>query len=90
MSQLSDVTDEVYPESVSGDPDLNDYNRLVQMQKQKMKILSDLDESTVAQSVAGDDAGPTRYHYSKKDEKSDEFLRNFFIKFNMKRTLESF
>ena len=30
VSQLSDVTDEVYPESVSGDPDLNDYNRLVQ------------------------------------------------------------
>jgi len=57
--------------------DLDDYDALLQATHKKIPILSDFD-----QSEAGESTG--------KSEKSDEFLRNFFIKFGMKKTLESF
>ena len=40
MSQLSEVTDDVFAESVAEeDNDLKDYNRLVQQTQKKLKIL---------------------------------------------------
>ena len=39
-------------------------------------------------SEAGEDAKPKEK--PEEDEISDEFLRNFFIKFGMRKTLESF
>ena len=40
VSQLSEVTDDVYAESVADeDNDLKDYNRLVQQTQKKLKIL---------------------------------------------------
>lgn len=78
VSQLSEVTDDVFADesAVGGDPELADYNRLKQQTQKKLKILSDVDgEEDKEQSQI---------------EMSDEFLRNFFIKFGMKKTLESF
>ena len=49
---------------------------MLQATHKKMQILSDVDSSTEKR-----ESGP---------EKADEFLRNFFIKFGMKKTLESF
>ena len=79
LSQLSEATDDVYAESVheAAGADLKDYNRLVQNTQKKMTILSQTSEKTKAAQA-------------ESDEKSDEFLRNFFIKFGMRKTLESF
>ena len=42
VSQLSEVTDDVYAESVADeDNDLKDYNRLVQQTQKKLKILDE-------------------------------------------------
>lgn len=79
MSQLSDATDDVYAESAVGeDTDLRDYNRLIQQTKKRMHVVESLpaDQESVMSSA------PT--------EQGDEFIRNFFIKFGMRRTLESF
>lgn len=59
--------------------DLKDYNRLVNNTQKKMTILSQTSEKTKAQQ-----------QQAEIDEKADEFLRNFFIKFGMRKTLESF
>ena len=77
MSDISDVTEESYPdglESLAGQ-DLDNYNRLMEATTKKLRI-ADQDETT---SIA-----------TSKPERSDEFLRNFFIKFGMRRTLEQF
>lgn len=60
------------------DNDLKDYNRLVQQTQKKLTILDDEpgQVSVMSSSAAA--------------EQSDEFIRNFFIKFGMKSTLESF
>ena len=40
VSQLSEVTDDVYAESAADvDADLNDYNRLMQQTKKRMHVL---------------------------------------------------
>jgi len=57
---------------------------LLEATKKKMQIMDD-DESLADQSM-----GASRMGTSRKEEQSDEFLRNFFIKFGMKKTLESF
>ena len=79
LSVLSEATDDVFAESV-GDAaaaDLDNYNRLVATTQKKLKIMSeDGEEAPRKQTEA--------------DEVSDEFLRNFFIKFGMRKTLESF
>ena len=79
LSVLSEATDDVFAESV-GDAaaaDLDNYNRLVATTQKKLKIMSeDGDEAPAKQTT--------------DDEVSDEFLRNFFIKFGMRKTLESF
>jgi hypothetical protein len=55
--------------------DLDDYEMLIKGTQRKMKILDDVDGASVAESHG-------------KSEKADEFLRNFFIKFGMKKTLD--
>lgn len=78
---MSEVTEESYPEGMSelkeGAKDLENFERLMEQTKQKLKIL----ESENADSISIS---------SSKVECSDEFLRNFFIKFGMKKTLDSF
>lgn len=80
VSEMSDITEESYPEGMSqmkeGAKDLENFERLMEQTKQKLKILeSDHDALSIS---------------SAKVENSDEFLRNFFIKFGMKKTLDSF
>ena len=59
--------------------DLEDYNRLMEHTQKKLVILESMqDEQSVDSRASG------------RPEMSDEFLRNFFIKFGMKRTLDSF
>ena len=53
---------------------MNDINRLKRETQKKLRILSEGDEESVDTTT----------------ERSDEFLRNFFIKFGMRKTLESF
>ena len=77
ISELSDATEDVQAESAA-DSDLDeigDYQALCEATQQKLKILSD------SQSEVSSRRGA---------EVADEFLRNFFIKFGMKKTLESF
>jgi len=57
-----------------GAKDLENIDKLMDQTKKKLKIVDD-DGTSIASS---------------KPENSDEFLRNFFIKFGMKRTLDSF
>ena len=78
VSQLSEVTDDVYAESAAeDDADLKDYNRLVQQTQKKLHIVDDEADDVEVQAAAS-------------MEQSDEFIRNFFIKFGMRRTLEAF
>ena len=82
VSQLSEVTDDVYAESMGaateGENDLKDYNRLVQQTQKRLSLLDGASEPPEESSTA------------QADEKSDEFIRNFFIKFGMRQTLEAF
>lgn len=57
---------------------MDDYNALLTATQKKVAILSDFERS---------EAGDSTLSHA---EKSDEFLRNFFIKFGMKKTLEQF
>jgi len=50
----------------------------MQATQKKVPILSDFERSEACDSVIS------------QNEKSDEFLRNFFIKFGMKKTLDQF
>lgn len=79
MSQLSDIhsLDELTDISESMPDELlheNNYQTLVDNNK-KLNII----ESEHSESVK-----------STREEKADEFLRNFFIKFGMKKTLDNF
>ena len=56
--------------------ELDDYEMLVKATQRKMKIIDD-NEDKMSESTT-------------KAEKADEFLRNFFIKFGMKKTLDQF
>ena len=80
MSEMSDVTEESYPDGVEmlreGAKELENYDRLMEQTKKKLNIVGG----------AGDDDSTSIA--STKPERSDEFLRNFFIKFGMKRTLD--
>ncbi len=82
ISDISDATEDIQAESLAGDTvdELGDYQTLLEATKKKMQIM---DDESVAESVA-------QLGTSQKQEQSDEFLRNFFIKFGMKKTLESF
>lgn len=76
VSELSDATDEIQQESVAEEEfgDLDDYDLLVQTTQRKMLTLH---EDNVSQAST-----------KSKTELADEFLRNFFIKFGMKKTLD--
>ena len=78
---MSEVTDDVFVGNQSqtdgGDADLNDFNRLKRETQKKLRILQDGSEAATESE-------------SRASERSDEFLRNFFIKFGMRKTLESF
>jgi len=76
VSDISDVTEESYPDGLESlaGQDLDNYNRLMEATTKKLRITDD--ETT---SIG-----------TNKPERSDEFLRNFFIKFGMRRTLEQF
>jgi len=79
---LSEVTDDVYAESVAdADADLGDYNRLIQQTQKKLHIVDDDQRDQVSILSTGTAAA---------GEQSDEFIRNFFIKFGMRKTLEAF
>lgn len=80
MSAISDATDDVYSESPNDkdpDADLNDYNRLIHNTQQRLKLLDEKPSTPLEEQKKG-------------VEQSDEFLRNFFIKFGMDSTLECF
>ncbi len=62
---------------------MENYEKLMEQTRQKLKIL----EGNSFQLILIDDTSSID---STKMEKSDEFLRNFFIKFGMKKTLDSF
>lgn len=80
---MSEVTEESYPEGLSqmkeGAKDLENYERLMEQTKQRLKIIDSESHAADVVSIS-----------SSKIENSDEFLRNFFIKFGMKKTLDSF
>ncbi len=84
VSDMSEITEESLPSGLvqatqEGTGDLANFDKLMAQTKDKMKILESQD---------ADDA--TSVATSAKLENADEFLRNFFIKFGMKKTLDSF
>lgn len=87
ISDLSDATEDNVPgEGSVMAGELDDYERLVAgTQKQKLNVLEE--ESSMEQSMTSEQAGGRK---KKKAELADEFLRNFFIKFGMKQTLDDF
>lgn len=66
--------------------EIGDYQTLIEATKKKMTILAD-DSSDVDDSMKDGFVGSVQ---SRTAENADEFLRNFFIKFGMKKTLDSF
>lgn len=81
ISDLSEATEDNIPGEGKREDELDDYERLMAgTQKQALHVL---EESEDGQSFSAD--RPARKH-----ELADEFLRNFFIKFGMKQTLENF
>lgn len=90
VSDVSDVTEESYPEGLQmlrdGAKDLENIDKLMDQTKKKLKIVDG--RRLPVSYIHGIDDGTSIA--SSKQENSDEFLRNFFIKFGMKRTLDSF
>jgi hypothetical protein len=84
ISDLSDATQDNLPGEGSIGGELEDFERLVaNTQKKKLKVL-EADEVSVMSDMSQISGR------KKKAELADEFLRNFFIKFGMKNTLEYF
>lgn len=87
VSEMSEVTQESYPEgyvvshaATAAVEDLVDFEKLKQQTQKKLKIAeSEMDPNERLSQVD-----------STRSEDADEFLRNFFIKFGMKKTLDSF
>lgn len=85
VSEMSEVTQESYPEGYvvshagTAIEDLVDFDKLKEQTTKKLKIQESEIDPVDLMSVG-----------SQKQEDGDEFLRNFFIKFGMKRTLDSF
>ena len=81
---MSDITqsEQSQMHEGAGDPgakDLENYEKLLDQTKNKFKVLEA--EASETESARGE---------RKQEVTSDEFLRNFFIKFGMKRSLDSF
>lgn len=88
VSEISDVTQESYPEgyivfnqgsqaNAAVIEDLVDFAKLKQQTEKKLEI-AESEQEAVSQISSG------------RQEDADEFLRNFFIKFGMQKTLNSF
>lgn len=90
VSEMSEVTQESIPEGyvISHGPggkdaaleDLVDFEKLKSQTAKKLKIESESESADMISDV----------DIAAKKESGDEFLRNFFIKFGMKKTLDSF
>ena len=87
VSEMSEVTQESYPEgymvshaATAAVEDLVDFEKLKAQTQKKLKIA----ESEQDPDERLSEVDPAR------SEAADEFLRNFFIKFGMKKTLDSF
>ena len=79
ISDLSEATEDNIPGEGKREDELDDYERLMAgTQKTALHMHEDVEEMD---SLSG---------RPKKNELADEFLRNFFIKFGMKTTLENF
>lgn len=84
VSEMSEVTQESYPEGYDQkgiQDDLVDFEKLVEATQNKLEIK----ESEQDPNDHLSDINEECYR-----EACDEFLRNFFIKFGMKKTLDSF
>lgn len=84
MSEISEVTRESYPEgyiNMTGGAveDLVDFDKLKEQTYKKLTIKESEQDPNEMNEIS-----------ESKQETGDEFLRNFFIKFGMKRTLDSF
>ena len=79
ISDLSEATEDNVPGEGKRQDELDDYERL--MAGTQKSALHMHEEPEGSDSVGGK---------GKKAELADEFLRNFFIKFGMKTTLENF
>jgi hypothetical protein len=87
VSEISEVTQESYPEGYiishggqAAVEDLIDFEKLKEKTINKLKIQeSEQDQNDVVSHIS-----------SSARENADEFLRNFFIKFGLKKTLDSF
>jgi hypothetical protein len=86
VSEISEITQESYPEGYiishrgnAAVEDLVDFEKLKEATINKIKIPeSELDNESIS-------------HISiNRTENADEFLRNFFIKFGLSKTLDSF
>lgn len=76
---MSEATEDNIPGEGKREDELDDYERLMAgTQKTALHMHEDVEEMD---SLGG---------RPKKNELADEFLRNFFIKFGMKTTLENF
>ena len=69
-----------------GAKDLENIDKLMDQTKKKLKIVDGKKVQLLNRGYLDDGTSIA----SSKPENSDEFLRNFFIKFGMKRTLDSF
>ena len=79
ISDLSEATEDNIPGEGKREDELDDYERLMAgTQKTALHMHEEADETD---SIGG---------RARKHELADEFLRNFFIKFGMKTTLENF
>ena len=107
---MSEVTDDVYAESVADeDADLRDYNRLIQQTQKKLHIVGKCRGEALPSPTTGkkwnhrwltiiafidddqrDQVSILSTGAAAASEQSDEFIRNFFIKFGMRKTLEAF
>ena len=86
VSEISEVTRESYPEGYIVDQtggaieDLVDFDKLKEQTENKL---------TIKESEQDPDEEQSQISASRAED-GDEFLRNFFIKFGMKKTLDSF
>ena len=78
VSDISDATEDIQAESLADQEvnELDDYQALVAATQKKLQLISD-NQTNPSRPVSA-------------QEKADEFLRNFFIKFGMKKTLDQF
>ena len=75
---------------MENDPTYHDGMRQLQDLRDTRRIADRLEQVTLHTNFSDDDRTVLPQEEQKSYERSDEFLRNFFIKFGMSATLESF